>query len=310
MNKIVVSWSSAYDNIMHTDTNLKEHLAKKEMWKISISYLSSSLKKEVWGTWLNIAYNIALLWAEPILFTSVWTDFSFSDFVKNNINLDYVYFSKDKLSSRSYITTDNYKNQITSFYPWSMEDIYPFDLDKNENVLYGIVSANNISCMKDHLKKLHERGVKTFFDPGQQITQMNKEDLDYCIKYSDFIILSEYEYEVLKSIAEKTDWDMIDTFDHMILTYWLEWSKIFDKNYNIIEIHWVENPNFKDPTGAWDAYRAGLIKWLNDWYSWETSARIGAVLSSLCTWKFWAQNHFIDWNKFSSLYEQTFWESL
>jgi sugar/nucleoside kinase (ribokinase family) len=103
---------------------------------------------------------------------------------------------------------------------------------------------------------------------------------------------------------------MIDMFDHMILTYGVKWSKIFDKHYNIIEIHWINNPNFIDATGAWDAYRAWLLKGLSDWYDWEASARIGAVLASLSVWEFWGQNHFIDWEQFNSLYEQTFWEQL
>jgi hypothetical protein len=31
MNKIIVSGSTAYDNIMRSDTNIKEHLVEKEM---------------------------------------------------------------------------------------------------------------------------------------------------------------------------------------------------------------------------------------------------------------------------------------
>jgi len=310
MNKIIVSGSTAYDNIMHSDANMKEHLVEKEMWNINISYLVSDLKKENWGTGLNIAYNIALLWGDPILFTSVWNDFIFSDFIEENVNLDYVNISKDKFTARSYITTDKNENQITAFYPGAMEDSCDIPQLRDETSKYSIVSANNINIMKKHLSLFKERWIKTFFDPGQQITQMTKEDLEFCFGLSDYIILNEYEYEVIKKISEKTDWEMIEMFDHMILTYWVKWSKIFDKNYNIVEVHWVENPNFIDATWAWDAYRAWLIKGLNDWYDWETSARIWAVLASLSAWEFWAQNHFIDWKQFSNLYEQTFWEQL
>ena len=310
MNKIIVSGSTAYDNIMYSDTNIKDHLIQKEIWNINISYIASSLKKENWWTGLNISYNIALLWTESILFTSVWNDFIFSDFISQYVNIDYINISKNNFTARSYITTDASNNQLTAFYPGAMEDYPDISSFKNETVKYSIVSANNISCMKEHLNILSGRGIKTFFDPGQQITQMTKSDLDYCFKYSDYIILNEYEYEVIKKISEKTDWEMIDMFDHMILTYWVKGSKIFDRHYNIIEIAWVENPSFVDPTWAWDAYRAWLLKGLNDWYDWETSARIWAVLASLSTATFWAQNHFIDWKQFSALYEQTFWDSL
>jgi len=310
MTKIIVSGSTAFDNIMHSDTNLKEHLVEKEMGNINISYLVSDLKKQNWWTGSNIAYNLALLWCESILLTSVWEDYIFSDFMKENVNLDYINVSKENLTARSYITTDKNDNQVTAFYPWAMADSCSINYLRDDNANYSIVSANHISTMKKHLKLFKEKWVKTLFDPGQQITQMTKEDLEYCFSLSDYIILNEYEYEVIKKISEKTDWEMIDMFEHMILTYWVKGSKIFDKNYNIIEVHWVENPDFIDATWAWDAYRAWLLKWLNDWYSWETSARIGSVLASLSTWEFWAQTHFIDWKQFSNLYSQTFWESL
>lgn len=310
MSKIIVSWSTAYDNIMHSNTNLKEHLVEKEMWNINISYLVDDLKKENGWTGLNIAYNLALLWAESILLTSVWDDFIFSDFIKSNVNLDYIHISKDKLTARSYITTDRNDNQITAFYPWAMEDSCEIDYFKDENAYFAIISANHVNIMKKHLKLFKEKWVKTFFDPGQQITEMSKEDLEYCFRLSNYIILNEYEYEVIKHRAEKTDEDMIWMFEYMILTYWVKGSKIFDRNYNIIEVHWVKNPSFVDATWAWDWYRAWLLKWLNDWYSWEKSARIWAVLASLSTWEFWAQNHFINWKQFKFLYEQTFNESL
>ena len=310
MAKVLVSWSTAYDNIMKANTNFLDHLADKNMWKINISYIVEDLKKESWWTGLNICYNLALLWTESILLTSVWKDFDFSNFIKENVDLQYINISRDKFTARSYITTDKKDSQITAFYPWAMLDSCDIPFLKDDFVSYSIVSANHIDVMKKHIKLFKESWTKTFFDPGQQITQMTKEDLEYCFKYSDYIILNEYEYEVIKKIAEKTDWEMIEMFEKMILTYWVKGSKIFDRNYNIIEIHWVENPDFVDVTWAWDAYRAWLLKGLTDWYNWETSARIWAVLASLSTGAFWAQNHFIDWKQFSKLYKMTFGEEI
>jgi len=37
--------------------------------------------------------------------------------MKENVNLDYINISKDKLTARSYITSDKNENQITAFYP-------------------------------------------------------------------------------------------------------------------------------------------------------------------------------------------------
>jgi sugar/nucleoside kinase (ribokinase family) len=90
-----------------------------------------------------------------------------------------------------------------------MNDSCEIQFLKDDFVTYGIVAPNHIEVMKKHLKLFKESGVKTFFDPGQQITQMTKEELEYCFKYTDYIILNEYEYEVIKKQAEKTDEEMI-----------------------------------------------------------------------------------------------------
>jgi len=34
---------------------------------------------------------------------------------------------------------------------------------------------------------------------------MTKQDLEYCFELSNYIILNEYEYEVIKARSEKTD---------------------------------------------------------------------------------------------------------
>jgi hypothetical protein len=101
---------------------------------------------------------------------------------------------------------------------------------------------------------------------------------------------------------------MIESFSKMIITYWVDGSKIYESNYNVTEIFWVENPDFLDSTWAWDAYRAWLLSWLNKWYSWENSAKMWSILASICTASNWAQNHFINLKQFKTLYIETYWE--
>lgn len=310
MTKIIVTWSTAYDNIMKTSTNLKNHLVKKDMDCINMSFIVDDLEKHQWWTWLNIVYNLSLIQEESILLTSIWKDFEFSDFIKENVILDYVHISNNKLTARSYITTDWYNSQLTAFYPWAMDDWCNISYTGSEYVKYAIVSPNHIPVMKRYIEILFEKWIKIFFDPGQQITQMTKEDLEFCFKFTDYLIVNNYEYEILKQQIEYSDEEMISSFSKMIITYWVEGSKIFDKNYNVDEIFWVENPDFVDLTWAGDSYRAWLLKWLNSWYTWEQSAKIWSILASVCTWSIWAQNHFIDFKQLKVLYKETYWDEL
>lgn len=310
MPKIIISGTISYDNIMSCPISLKDSIIENSEWTFKLPYLVDTLHKEVWWTGLNVSYNLALLWEDSILLSSAWYDFEFSDFIKENVFLDWVLISKDKLTSRTYFTTDPLNNQITAFYPWTTEDSSVWECKNIENIEYAMIASNNVNIMLRNLRYFKNKWIKTFFSPGQQIGIMTREQLLEAFSYTDYLIVNTYNYEFLKKKAELSDGDMIISFQKLIITYGIRWSKIFDNNYNMLEIEWVENPKAIDSTWTWEAYKAWLLKWLLEWFSWEQSARLWAVLASISTWTIWAQNHKIDWQELRNLYKDTFGERI
>jgi hypothetical protein len=62
MKQILVSGSSAYDNLMHFDGDFKSQFSHENLQNaINMSVLSSSFEKNHGGTGANIAYNLSLL---------------------------------------------------------------------------------------------------------------------------------------------------------------------------------------------------------------------------------------------------------
>ena len=61
-----------------------------------------------------------------------------------------------------------------------------------------------------------------------------------------------------------------------------------------------------DPTGAGDAYRAGLIKGLHSGLDMETSAELGSVCSSFCIEKYGTQEHGFTRDSFARRYEEAY----
>lgn len=310
MSEIVVVWTIAYDNIMSCSNDLK----KIFWWDIEkctkMAYNVDDLKKESGWSGLNISYNIALLWWKAVLFSSVWNDFEFSNFIKENINLDNVYKANDLLTSRSYIISDSNWSLVNSYFLWATALWNEVKTKTLNDVKYAFIASFETGASKSFLTNYKKAWVKTIFAPGEQIQNMSKQDLDICLNNTDILVVNSEEYEALKSKAEKNDEEMIDLFDYLVITYGINWSKIFDKHYNMIEIPWVSNPNFKDTVWVWDAYRAWLVKWLNDWFSIEASAKIWAILASVSTWTTWAQNHKLTWDELKDLYIDTYWENL
>lgn len=310
MGEIVVLWTIAYDNIMSCSNDLK----KVFWWDVEkcskTAYNVDDLKKESGWSGLNISYNIALLWWKSVLFSSVWTDFEFSDFIISTVNLDNIYKANDLLTSRSYIISDSSWAQVSSYFLWATALGNELKLNVLSNVNYIVVSSFEVGAMKSFLSIYKKAWIKTVFAPGEQIQNMSKADLDICLWNTDILVVNSDEYEILKNKAEKNDEEMIGLFEYIIITYGVNGSKIFDKHYNMIEVPWVSNPNLKDTVWVGDAYRAGLVKWLNDWFDIEKSAKIWAVLASVSTWTTWAQNHKLSWDELKELYKDTFWDSL
>ena len=61
-----------------------------------------------------------------------------------------------------------------------------------------------------------------------------------------------------------------------------------------------------DPTGAGDAYRAGLLKGLALGLDWLEAARMGAVLASFSVEQQGTQEHQLEIQEFAARYAETF----
>ena len=63
-----------------------------------------------------------------------------------------------------------------------------------------------------------------------------------------------------------------------------------------------------DPTGAGDAYRAGLLKGIVIGRDIETAAKMGAVAASYAIEKYGTQEHRYTYEEFTERYKNTFGE--
>lgn len=305
MTKILISWSMAYDYIMDFQDSFKNHIMPDKIHMLSVSFYTPKLSKEKWWTGHNIAYNMWLLWEKAILLWSVWNDFNEKSEIIDYSNLYRVW---DNLTASCYIINDKDNNQITAFYPWAMTEAINQDIP-TENISYAIISPNDKETMKKHLKQSFEAWIKTFFDPGQQITNISKEELIECLNSTNYLILNDYEYSLLLEKTWIIENELKNKLEKILITLWKEWVKIIDKNEEI-KVEAVKNVEVIDPTWAWDAFRAWLIVWLNKWNSWEKSCKIWALLAYNCIINYWTQKHSFSTNDFENKFEKEFWEKI
>lgn len=307
---ILVTWSIAFDTIMDFQDKFKNHILPDKLHILNVSFFISDLKKEKWWTATNIAYSLSLLWESPILAWSVWKDFDIEKNISPNINTKYVLKKDDLFTANAHIITDLEDNQITTFYPWAMMSSWEISImNIEENIDYAIISPNESWAMIKYTHECYDRKIKTFFDPGQQITTHSKETLLEVMNIANYLILNDYELNLYSNITWLTEDQVINWFEKVIVTLWEKWSVIYSGESKI-EVSSVKTDNIIDPTWCWDSFRSGLLKWLSIWLDWETSAKIGSLTAHYCIQKHWTQNHTFTPQEFEEKFKENFWINL
>ena len=103
--------------------------------------------------------------------------------------------------------------------------------------------------------------------------------------------------------------DLSSGLDFIVKTLGEKGSQIYTKNkeYNIKP---ADPKNTSDPTGAGDAYRAGLIKGLVKKWSIEKIGKFAGLIAIYTVEKYGTQTHEFTWPELEKRYQQNFKEKL
>ena len=279
---IIVSGSLAYDRIMNFPGYFSEHILPEKIHVLNVSFTVDSMIEKFGGTAGNIAYALAMLGERPLILATIGHDYHryFQWLAKNDITSEGIRIIEEEFTASAYITTDQADNQITGFNPGAMRHPSFLDFDKidpKESIV--IIAAGNLEDMMRYSQTCKERGIDYIFDPGQSLPMWNVQDLIPCIGGSKILISNYYE---LGLIMSKTGLDRKAILRHtttIVTTLGEKGSHICTQDCEI-DIPAIEPKRVVDPTGAGDAYRAGLIKGLIQGKRIEECAMMGSVCAS------------------------------
>jgi adenosine kinase len=307
--RIFVSGSLAYDRIMDFPGRFVDHIFPEKIHILNVCFMVNGLTERFGGTAGNIAYNLALLQESPyILATAGERDFGpYREWLEQlGLPLAGIKEIPQEFTAGAYITTDLSDNQITGFNPGAMKytSEYRFDgLDPAEAL--AIVAPGSLEDMLAYTRFYKERGVRYIFDPGQSIPAWGGNELREMVAGSQALIVNDYELEMFR---QKTGLDvpgLLALTPHLITTGG-EQGSLLQMNGNSDEVPAVPARRVLDPTGAGDAYRAGLLKGLARGLGWLEAARMGAVLASFSVEQQGTQEHRLEIQEFWDRYAETF----
>jgi adenosine kinase len=307
--KVLVSGSLAYDHIMDFQGHFKDHIMPEKVHILNVSFLVNSLRKLRGGCAANIAYNLALLSENPLVIGTVGHDFE--DYGKAltdaGVDLSAVKVIPNEFTASCFITTDMSSNQITGFYPGAMS--YAHDLKVNDytdhDLKIAIVSPNDPQAMQLHPQQCRELGIPYVYDPGQQVIFFDGETLMAGIKGAEVVIGNDYELGIIEKKTGYTPEALLEFTPMVIVTKGQYGSTIITRE-RTVDVPVAQEKAVVDPTGAGDAYRAGIIKGLLHGYSLEQMGRVAALAAVYCLENYGTQSHSYTPAEFAARYAENF----
>lgn len=310
---ILVTGSLAYDHIMDFPGYYKDHILPDKVHVLNVSFLVQSLRKQRGGTATNIAYSLSLLREKPSILGTVGHDFA--DYrawlEERGIDTHAIKVIPDEFTASCFIMTDKSGNQITGFYPGAMAYAHQLKLaDFNvSDVKMAIIAPNDPVAMVEHIKECRIAGIPYVFDPGQQALNLNEEQLVEGFQGAKAIIGNDYELGMIENKTGYTVPKLLEVAEMVIITKGENGSTIVTRDRSV-EIPPAPAREVVDPTGAGDAYRAGIIKGLVHGYSLERMGRIAALAATYCVESFGTQGQSYTPSEFCARYAEIFDEDI
>ena len=279
---IIVYGSLAYDRIMDFPGYFSDHILPEKIHVLNVCFTVNSMIEKFGGTAGNIAYALSLLGEKPIILATIGRDYHryFEWLTKNKIAYEDIAIIEEELTACAYIITDRADNQITGFNPGAMKYHSYFNFDKiNPKESIAIIAPGNLGEMMKYSITCKARSIDYIFDPGQSLPMWDSQDLIQCIEGSKIMVSNDYELELIISKTGLDKKKLLQRTNTIITTLGELGSRVYTQDCEI-DIPAIKPKEVADPTGAGDAYRAGLIKGLIQCRNIEQSAKMGSVCAS------------------------------
>lgn len=307
---IYISGSMAYDRIMDFPGKFSDYILPDKIHILNVCFNVNGMSEKFGGTAGNIAYSLSLLRERPFIIATIGKDYQnyFEWLGKNNIPVNGIKIIHEEFTAGAYITTDMADNQITGFNPGAMK--YPsgctFENSDPENSI-TLIAPGNLEDMIEYARLCRGKNIGYICDPGQSLTKWEGETLTEWLNNSMALISNDYELEIIMKMTGMDRKGLLG-LTRIIITTLGEKGSLISTSESDIHIPVSKVSHVVDPTGAGDAYRAGLLKGIVMGRDIETAARMGTVAAAYALEKYGTQEHHFTYEDFIERYRSNFGE--
>lgn len=308
--RIIVTGSLAYDYIMNFPGRFSDHILPDKVHMLTVSFLVDSMKRLRGGTAGNIAWNLALLGEKPHLVSAAGQDFGEykKALVDVGVQPGHVREVANEFTASCFINTDMVNNQIVAFYPGAASHARELSLEalgltKRDWVL---ISPTDPESMLRHTAECKRLGANYIFDPGKQTPRLTKEQILGGIDGCAALVGNDYEFGLMAKTTGVSEESLIASAPLTVVTRGEAGSRFYVRGKAPLEIPIAKVAGVVDPTGAGDAFLAGLASGLARGYAPETIGRLAALTAAYCIEHKGCQEHRFDAKGFLARYAENF----
>jgi adenosine kinase len=258
---VLCTGSIAYDYILTFKGRFKDHILLDKTHILNLSFLVDDLQKRRGGVAGNYAYNLALLGHPAAVLATAGTDATeYRDWlVSRGIDCRGLRLLDGEISATGFTTTDLDANQLTGYYGGAMWRAGMLGLDDGPpHTDAVIIGPNDPGAMKRLVRECRERGVPFVFDPAHQLPMMDGADVTDSTNGAWIVIGNDYELELIQERTKRDTRGLLELSQIVVTTLGRHGSRITTRD-GAVDIPAAPAAREMDPTGAGDAYRAGLV---------------------------------------------------
>jgi adenosine kinase len=287
-----------------------DYILPDKIHVLNVCFNVNGMVEKFGGTAGNIAYSLSLLNEKPFILATIGKDYqNYFEWLKvNNIQTDGIKIIPEEFTAGAYITTDRADNQITGFNPGAMKypSEYKFDNTDSDNGIV-LLAPGNIEDMTGYADQCRNKGIRYICDPGQSLSKWDSGALLEWLDGAMMLISNDYELEMIMRLTGLKKHRLLELTKTVITTLGEKGSLISTSEY-VVEIPAIKVSEIIDPTGAGDAYRAGLMKGLILDKDIQTAAKMGTVAAVFAIEKYGTQEHRYTFEEFLIRYKSNFGE--
>jgi adenosine kinase len=309
---VVTTGSIAFDYILTFKGRFAEHILPDKAHVINLSFLVDSLEKRRGGVAGNYAYNLMLLGYPCAVLATAGEDAADYRSWLESLGVDCrgrVLLAGESTAT-GFTTTDLDDNQITGYYGGAMLKAGSVGLDDTvpepEAVIIG---PNAPDAMGRLVRECRDRRLPYVFDPAHQLPHMSGEDLVEGSRGAWILIGNDYELELIRGRTGRDADGLLELAEMVVTTFGRHGSEIATRDGSF-RIPSAAPRSEVDPTGAGDAYRAGLVAGLLRGLAPDAAGRVAGLAATYVVERTGTIEHSYTLHEFAARHQEAFGQAL